>query len=54
MRLIVRNADVPISGMNGFMVGRYSATGYLDYTDWNYGTNRRILENDTREMYGDD
>lgn len=33
---------------------RYSAPGYLDCTDWNYGTNRRILENDTRAMYGDD
>ena len=32
---------------------RYSADGYLDCTDWHYGTNRRALIRETREMYGD-
>lgn len=32
---------------------RYSAPGYLDRTDWHYGTNRRALEREVREMYGE-
>ena len=30
---------------------RYSAPGYLDCTDWNYGTNLRRLEREVRSMY---
>ena len=32
--------------------GRYSADGYMDCTDWHYDTNKRRLERDLREMYG--
>lgn len=31
---------------------RYSAPGYQDCTDWNYGPNRRKLEREVRKMYG--
>jgi hypothetical protein len=34
--------------------GRYSAPGYLDCTDWNYGPNRRRLERELRAMYRGD
>ncbi len=30
---------------------RYSAAGYMDCTSWNYGTNKRDLLRETREMY---
>jgi hypothetical protein len=33
---------------------RYSAPGYLDCTDWHYGTNWRALEREVRDMYGDE
>lgn len=33
--------------------GRYSASGYMDCTDWTFGTNKRKLERDLRDMYGD-
>lgn len=33
--------------------GRYSAAGYMDCTDWHYDTNRRRLERELRDMYGD-
>lgn len=33
--------------------GRYSANGYMDCTDWHYDTNKRRLERELREMYGD-
>lgn len=32
---------------------RYSADGYMDCTDWNYGTNKRALIRETRALYGD-
>ena len=32
---------------------RYSAPGYLDCTDWTYGRNRRALEREVRDIYGD-
>jgi hypothetical protein len=32
---------------------RYSAPGYLDCTDWSYGTDKRKLLREVREMYGD-
>ncbi len=32
---------------------RYSAPGYLDCTDWNYGRNKRQLIRELRDMYGD-
>lgn len=32
---------------------RYSAPGYMDRTDWNYGTNRRALVREMRDMYGE-
>ena len=31
--------------------GRYSAPGYMDCTDWSFGTNRRNLERELRNMY---
>lgn len=33
--------------------GRYSAPGYLDCTDWHYGTNKRELERELRVYYSD-
>lgn len=38
----------------GWYACRYSAPGYLDCTDWTYGTNRRRLERETRDMYGEE
>lgn len=32
---------------------RYTAPGYLDCTDWEYGTDRRELERQVRSMYGE-
>jgi hypothetical protein len=32
---------------------RYSAPGYLDATRWSYDTNRRRLEREVRDLYGD-
>ena len=34
--------------------GRYSADGYMDCTDWHYGTNKRELERELRDMYGEE
>lgn len=31
---------------------RYSAPGYLDRTEWLYGTNKRKLAHDCRALYG--
>ncbi len=31
--------------------GRYSAPGYLDCTDWEYGTNKSRLERYLRRLY---
>lgn len=31
---------------------RYSASGYLDCTDWTFGKNKRELIRDVRSMYG--
>lgn len=33
--------------------GRYSAPGYLDCTDWSFDTNKRRLERELRDMYGE-
>jgi hypothetical protein len=33
---------------------RYSANGYMDCTDWHYGTNKRELIREVRDMYGED
>ena len=33
---------------------RYSASGYLDCTDWTYGANLRKLTREVRDMYGDE
>lgn len=33
---------------------RYSADGYMDCTDWNFGSNRRELVRETRAMYGEE
>jgi hypothetical protein len=32
---------------------RYSASGYLDCTDWHFGANKRTLAREVRDMYGD-
>jgi rRNA maturation protein Nop10 len=42
------------SAMPGrYYAARYSMPGYLDCTEWSYGTNRRALVRDVRDMYGD-
>ena len=33
--------------------GRYSAPGYMDCTDWHYGSNYRELCRELEELYGD-
>jgi hypothetical protein len=33
--------------------GRYQAPGYLDCTEWSFGTNKRELERELRSMYAD-
>jgi hypothetical protein len=33
--------------------GRYSAPGYMDCTSWSYGKNKRVLERELRDMYGE-
>ncbi len=33
--------------------GRYSAPGYMDCTDWSYNPNKRRLERELRDMYGE-
>lgn len=32
---------------------RYSANGYLDCTSWHYGTNKRRLLRELRDLYGE-
>lgn len=32
---------------------RYSAPGYMDATDYHYGTNRRALVREVRDLYGE-
>jgi hypothetical protein len=34
--------------------GRYSAPGYMDCTSWSFGKNKRTLERELRDMYGDE
>ena len=34
--------------------GRYSANGYMDCTDWHYGSNLRELKKELRDLYGED
>lgn len=34
-------------------LGRYQAPGYMDSTDWHFGTNYRELLRELRDMYGD-
>ena len=34
-----------------YYAARYSANGFLDCTEWNYGTNRRALMRETRNLY---
>lgn len=34
--------------------GRYSAPGYMDCTDWHFDANKRRLEKELRDMYGDE
>ena len=35
-------------------MGRYSAPGYMDATEWVYNTSRQRLEDELEAMYGDD
>ena len=37
----------------GWYAARFSAPGYLDRTDWHYGTSRRKLEREVRDFYGE-
>ena len=34
--------------------GRYSASGYMDSTDWSFDTNKRSLEKYLRLLYSDE
>lgn len=33
--------------------GRYSASGYLDCTDWSFSKNKRTLAKELRDLYAD-
>ena len=41
------------SPSRNWYAARYQAPGYMDCTEWNYGKNKRELERETRDMYGD-
>lgn len=41
-----------ISVKRGYL-GRYTASGYMDATDWMPGTNKHKLLRELKEMYGD-
>lgn len=43
-----------VSAAGMLYAGRYSAPGYMDCTDWHYGSNLRELETELRDLYGDD
>jgi hypothetical protein len=45
----------PATFLNGGKqyAGRYSASGYMDCTEWEFDTNRRRLEKALRDMYGE-
>lgn len=49
----IDNPHEKISLQTGY-VGRYSASGYMDCTEWTADTNKRRLEKTLREMYGDE
>jgi hypothetical protein len=34
-------------------LGRYQAPGYMDATDWSFGTNFKQLERELKDMYGE-
>lgn len=34
-----------------YYAARYSAPGYIDFTDWNYDTNKRRLARNIRNLY---
>lgn len=34
--------------------GRFSAPGYMDCTDWHFDANKRRLEKELRDLYGDE
>ena len=42
------------SRSRNWYAGRYSANGYLDCTDYQYGKNARKLAKELRDMYGDE
>lgn len=39
--------------MRDCYAGRYSASGYLDCTDWEFDANKRRLKQTLREFYGE-
>lgn len=41
------------SPSRNWYAGRYSAPGYMDCTSYSFGKNRRVLERELRDMYGD-
>lgn len=41
------------SPSRNWYAARYSAPGYLDCTEWNYGKNNRELEREIVSMYGE-
>lgn len=42
-----------VEGVEGYF-GRYSAPGYMDCTPWSFDTNGRRLQQELREMYGEE
>lgn len=41
------------SPSRNYYAGRYSAPGYMDCTDWEYGKNKRALIRELKDLYGD-
>lgn len=42
------------SRSRNWYAGRYSAPGYLDCTEFSFSKNKRELERELRDMYGDE
>lgn len=51
IRSIHPTEAIELTGL-GYLA-RFSAPGYLDATDWCFGTNRRALIADVKQFYGD-
>ena len=42
------------SRSRNYYAARFSAPGYMDCTEWDYGKNARKLEREVKDMYGEE